>query len=309
MAISKKQLKANRKNAKKGGVKTEEGKSIVKHNALKHGLLAKEVVITTGEGAESQEEFDALLNDLMDHFKPVATMEQMLVEKMTICHWRLKRAYRYEAGLIREKLDNATYEYYEEIGYEDVKLHRTDDEINAEIESHQEEIKEGQGGKKAIIKIRGKGKGKSKDLKEAYDMLLSWEWVDDKYSHLLEEAEDDELEGIKKVLNQEEWSDEKIWRAYINICDIHIESLNQEIKNLQKEKQRNELGIQVFKKLGGIPDKYKLDKLLKYEGSIEKQFYKAMNQLERLQRLRAGDNVPPPIKLDIDLTSQDAISD
>ena len=40
MTISKKQLEANKKNAPKGGVKTQEGKAIVKYNALKHGLLA-----------------------------------------------------------------------------------------------------------------------------------------------------------------------------------------------------------------------------------------------------------------------------
>ena len=68
MAVSEKQLAANRINAKKGGPKTEEGKAIVKYNALKHGLLAKTVVITQGEGAESQELFDSLLSDLQDQF-------------------------------------------------------------------------------------------------------------------------------------------------------------------------------------------------------------------------------------------------
>ncbi len=34
MTVSEKQLKANRKNAKKAGVKTAEGKAIVKYNAL-----------------------------------------------------------------------------------------------------------------------------------------------------------------------------------------------------------------------------------------------------------------------------------
>ncbi|MFC1637364.1 hypothetical protein ACFL5Z_21295 [Planctomycetota bacterium] len=64
MTVSQKQLEANKKNAKKGGVKTEERKAIVKYNALRHGLLAKEVVITVGEGAENPEEFNALLEDL-----------------------------------------------------------------------------------------------------------------------------------------------------------------------------------------------------------------------------------------------------
>jgi len=39
------QIEANRQNAKLGGVKTEEGKEISKYNALKHGLLSKEVLL------------------------------------------------------------------------------------------------------------------------------------------------------------------------------------------------------------------------------------------------------------------------
>ena len=60
MTVSEKQLEANRANAQKGGVKTPEGKEIVKYNALKHGLLAKEVVITVGDGTEDPEEFNCL---------------------------------------------------------------------------------------------------------------------------------------------------------------------------------------------------------------------------------------------------------
>ena len=43
--ISEKQLAANRKNALKGGVKTSKGKAITRYNAMKHGLLCKEVLI------------------------------------------------------------------------------------------------------------------------------------------------------------------------------------------------------------------------------------------------------------------------
>ena len=42
MTVSKKQLEANKKNAQKGGVKTQEGKAIVKYNALRHGLRPKQ---------------------------------------------------------------------------------------------------------------------------------------------------------------------------------------------------------------------------------------------------------------------------
>jgi len=114
MTVSQKQLEANKKNAKKGGVKTSEGKAIVRYNALKHGLLAKEVVITVGEGAENQEEFNGLLIDLKTQLQPEGTLEEMLVEKIAVAYWRLRRAYKYEAGLIREELDNATEDFYDE---------------------------------------------------------------------------------------------------------------------------------------------------------------------------------------------------
>jgi hypothetical protein len=47
---SEKQVLANQQNALKStGPKTDEGKAIAARNSLKHGLLAKEVVITEGE--------------------------------------------------------------------------------------------------------------------------------------------------------------------------------------------------------------------------------------------------------------------
>ena len=54
MTISDKQLEANRKNAKLGGVKTEEGKEVSRLNALKHGLLSEVILLP-------EEDEDALL--------------------------------------------------------------------------------------------------------------------------------------------------------------------------------------------------------------------------------------------------------
>jgi hypothetical protein len=43
---SDKQIRANRRNARKStGPKTPEGKSVVSHNALKHGLLSQQILL------------------------------------------------------------------------------------------------------------------------------------------------------------------------------------------------------------------------------------------------------------------------
>ena len=44
-----------------------------------------------------------------------------------------------------------------------------------------------------------------------------------------------------------------------------------------------------------MPAQNVVDKLLRYEARLERQMYRAMNQLERLQRLRRGEVVPPPV--------------
>ncbi|MFC1738967.1 hypothetical protein ACFL1G_07970 [Planctomycetota bacterium] len=117
------------------------------------------------------------------------------------------------------------------------------------------------------------------------------------------EIDDDQPVSIRKVLNQAEWSDDKIWEAHIELCDERTTELKKDIKKLNRKKRDNKLSLQVRKKLGCLPIGLAMDHLLKYETAIERQLYKALNQLERMQRLRAGDNVPAPIKIDLDLNN------
>jgi hypothetical protein len=166
MTVSQKQLEANKKNVQKGGVKTQEGKAIVKYNALKHGLLAKEVVVTVGEGAENPEEFNKLLEDLKAQLAPEGTLEEMLVEKIAVAYWRLRRAYRYEVGLIRQELDTATDDYYDgETSTSGYRKQKTDGEIEREIEQQKETLESWKKDKKDFTRMRKQGKS----LEKIYD--------------------------------------------------------------------------------------------------------------------------------------------
>ncbi len=96
---------SNCENAKKStGPKTKIGKSIVSKNALRHGIFAKEAVITGGDGAEDQREFDALLPGLIEYYQPEGMQEMLLVEKIAVDNWRLKRLVRFENGVLRRDL-------------------------------------------------------------------------------------------------------------------------------------------------------------------------------------------------------------
>src|SRR5208282_5522104 len=96
---------ATRPRAGIGGPQTPEGKAVVKKNSLKHGLCAREVVIQAGDGQESQEEFDHLLACLCDDLQPHGALEEMQVERIAVCYWRLWRVLRAEMGETRKSLN------------------------------------------------------------------------------------------------------------------------------------------------------------------------------------------------------------
>lgn len=90
--ISQKQIEANQKNGKKGGIKTEEGKAISRYNAMKHGLLSEQVLM-------KEEDAEALLmleKKLRNELRPATEIEFLLVDKIASSVWRLKRALSFE---------------------------------------------------------------------------------------------------------------------------------------------------------------------------------------------------------------------
>ena len=299
MKPSDKQIAANRQNSQKStGPTSEEGKAIASKNSLKHGLLAKEVVITDGDGAESQEEFDDLLASLTCQYNPQSTIEAMLVEKVAVAHWRLRRAQRYEVGLIRKNLDNTTQEYYEKQDWGSSKRNRTDAQIDADIAEAQERLAEWQDDKAKFLKLQKAGK----DLSATYhDYDANWESICEDAYELSVGISGDQPAEIHQSFNNAGFSDQQIWDLLLKDCDVTVTYYENKIGQLEKEKEANAMALQVKKKLNSIPDPANINQLLKYEGTLEKQFYKALNQLERLQRMRAGDAVPPPVNLDVNL--------
>jgi hypothetical protein len=53
----------------------------------------------------------------------------------------------------------------------------------------------------------------------------------------------------------------------------------------------------------GIDYRYEgWQKYMRYETALERQIYKAMNALERLQRTRQGEKLPLPVSLEVNLS-------
>jgi len=96
---SKRKIKTNRDNAQLStGPKSAEGKKASSRSALKHGLLAKDVVITTRAGREDQGEYDEVLAGLRDYYEPVGSAEDLLVQELVKSNWWSARADRCARG-------------------------------------------------------------------------------------------------------------------------------------------------------------------------------------------------------------------
>ena len=97
--VTEKQLQANRRNSQKStGPRTEEGKQHSSRNALQHGIFSSAVVITVGPNAENAEEYQNLLQGMMNYWRPIGTMEVELVRDITDTIWRRTRCKRFEVG-------------------------------------------------------------------------------------------------------------------------------------------------------------------------------------------------------------------
>jgi hypothetical protein len=98
------QIIANRRNAQKStGPRTNEGKAIISQNAVKHGLLTRQDVISSESRADFELHHDRMLTEL----DPVTPMESMLAERIVNLSWRLKRA-----SLIQNQTIDALNEDY-----------------------------------------------------------------------------------------------------------------------------------------------------------------------------------------------------
>src|SRR5262245_27355524 len=90
-------IRASRANgARSRGPITPQGKANSSRNSLRHGLLAKAVLV----GKESPESFRALCELLAQRFAPVDDLELGMLEEMAASFWRLRRAWAMESEML-----------------------------------------------------------------------------------------------------------------------------------------------------------------------------------------------------------------
>jgi hypothetical protein len=97
--VTTKQLTANQKNAKLGGVKTDAGKAVSSKNSLKFGIFSKVAVL---EEIEDEELYEKFRSQFFEELQPVGIVEVTLVDRLVSLQWRLARISRAERAMIEK---------------------------------------------------------------------------------------------------------------------------------------------------------------------------------------------------------------
>lgn len=99
-------------NAQKStGPRTVAGKARSRRNALKHGILSAETLITDGESKEDAATFEALREELQADLDPQGLLQEILVDRLVALVWRWRRVLRYENGATREGADEVVADW------------------------------------------------------------------------------------------------------------------------------------------------------------------------------------------------------
>ena len=119
--ISERKLEANRRNAAKSrGPITPEGRAAVRHNALKHGLTAAEIILPT---TEDKLEFDQFQAAFVEECQPVGPIEQVLVEDIVVNRWRMTRVRKMEPGFFALRMQVLERRIREDFSTLDAQAH------------------------------------------------------------------------------------------------------------------------------------------------------------------------------------------
>jgi hypothetical protein len=293
--ISRKQLKANRRNAKRStGPTSIKGKSVSRLNAVKHGLLAQQVVARGYYQEESLGEFKQLCREYHDSLAPSGPLEEMLVGQIVMVVWRLRRVRTAEAGEVATSVDKVWWNprrppWEMGNGHKANALHREFTDYRRSIAGIEYLIE-------CIQQLRGEIETAGQVTEQ---ILKSLRYYANDPNHIVCKLAA-LLDSLKS--NPKQLSPETGRALHLKETLTYLDSQISEFKNLIKVRQ-NQINVEdsMRRSVALLPTDEFLEKIVRYEGALQRQLNRSMNQLERLQRRRLGENVPAPAVMDLSL--------
>jgi hypothetical protein len=278
---------------KSTGPRTTRGKEKSKFNALKHGLLSKALLLKD----ESRVEYNVLLNGLLEDLQPQGKLETVLVENLAVLLWRKRRLLQVETAEISKKdllqIDSIMTLRAQSLDYARPKIDSHGALKNCDNRSVVREAINSLTNMRLALMNDDPDEVKKSGLPR---LLFGSEQdgaANDRFGRLCQEVA--RLTGesaIGKDTNDANQLIEEM-RTAIDAEIKRLTELHNDIVRIELRKSANNVAV------AGIPLQESADRLLRYEAHLSREFDRTLNQLERLQRMRKGQPLPPQVDVKI----------
>lgn len=266
--VSSRKAQANRQNASKStGPKTPRGKQHSRMNALKHGLFAMDLYISTITEWEDRDEYRNLLKRLARDYQPVGAAEELEVHRIASCWWKLSRAWRYESAeiageLVRKQALTSPGQFSSEDQVRYVLLKEAESEITS-TGKISDKLKEEMFADAGLRRLWDSAQ------KEYEEFYLRRTGLSAAQMTKAKEAKPDVRTSL--LLGTTRQAANVLARQYSMVLSETAKLAHDQAAILRSDS---------------------LDKVLRAEAAAERSLNHAINRLERLQQRRRGDEVP-----------------
>lgn len=264
--------------------RTEQGKQKSSRNATKHGVFSKVAVLK----GESRAEYEELLTGLQEDLQPKGALEERLVEVLATLTWRQRRLLLAEGAEIQNSKE--AEKFVDAFGpSNNAGLIRKIQSPNV-LERCLE----------LLAELR---KEVEKDYYTEYcnPILAKIYGLDDKEEHACGNLYDPYREWVRASKSSGE---EQGHGGHASLTQYRLNVLygiDQETRHLRRY-QEARTSIETMRTQPevlrhNVPDAPTLDRLIRYEAHLSREFDKTLAQLERRQRTRLGQPVLPTVEV------------
>jgi len=296
---SPKKLEANRRNALKStGPKTPAGKARSSRNGARHGLYAVDPALP---GLERRETWEAHREGVLRSLSPDGYLEEVFAERVAFLLWRLRRVARYEREAVLASWKKAEETFSASRPALSPEAYRTERE-EAVRDLH------------FLEALAGLPEDARLDREDALSAF--WE-VHNQADQRVEDEDfsvhvpglpddSDELEdfagwtaGLFRVAvaayaGAVNLSPEVFYRDALRTLRYKVDTAERNEKKALEARQTDRHERLLLK--GEL-----VDKLAKYETTVERSLFRTLHELQRLQAARAGGPVLPPVAVDVEV--------
>jgi hypothetical protein len=285
-----------------GGPNTQEGKEVVRWNAVRHGISSPKPVVP---GLENTEDWESHLEGIMENLSPVGHLEVTLAERVALLSWRLHRVTRYETGAIAISQETIEDDIHDRDRFLSVLKHKGLESTHpVDIRFEAKHYKQAHSALRRFPSLEP-----DKTLKGSDASSIVWGVLMEakKASEAEIDVEALDLPGVPENAAIEELPAMKVAdvRGCVEAIAAHVSLDPDDLLELatyeagcdarsaahKKEEVEQEISRKVRERI--LPDDKTLEKISRYEAHLSRQLYHALHELENLQKYRTtGEGVP-----------------